>query len=270
METGSRLASDMAASIFGLFSGRNAMISLVPLGVLAGMGMLWIFRRTSNPQGIGRAKARIMAHLYEMRLFPDEPALIWKAQQGLLRANVRYLGLMLLPALIMTIPMVALFSELECFYGRRPLEPGRDAILTVQLRNGVDAAAPVIHPPAGISVETEGVRLEGDRQISWRIRAAREAAGKLQIVFPDETVEKSVVAGAGPRYISERRVSSLADFVWHPAEGLLQSGRIEWIELRYPEASVAAMGLELPWLAWLLLFSMVTALVLKRRFGVTF
>jgi hypothetical protein len=32
-----------------------------------------------------------------MRLFTDEPSLVWKAQAGLLAANARYIGLMLLP-----------------------------------------------------------------------------------------------------------------------------------------------------------------------------
>src|SRR4051812_30362915 len=241
MGIGSRIASDVAAAIFGLFNGRNAMITLAPLGLLVGMGMLWIFGRTSNPKAIGRAKARMMAHLFELRLFPDEPALIWKAQKGLLKANARYLGMMMLPAVVMSIPMVALFSELECFYGYRPLEPGRDAILTVQLKNASDGAAPEIRAPEGISVETAGVRVDGGRQISWRIRAARSGAGKLQIVFPDETVEKSIVAGAGPRYVSGRRVSSLRDFVWHPAEALLESGRGGWIEGGDPGAAVAAV-----------------------------
>jgi hypothetical protein len=270
MGIGTEQASGAAAAFFRLLSGRNAMIGLAPLGFVAGMAMLWVFRRTSNPQAIGRAKARMAAHLYEMRLFPDEPALIWRAQAGLLRANVRYLGLMLIPALVMSLPMAALVSELECFYGRRPLEPGRDAILTVQLKTGSAAAAPVIRVPEGIAVETGGVRVDGGRQISWRIRAARPASGKLAIVFPGETVEKSVDAGDGPRYLSTRRVSSMRDFLWHPAERLLTSSAVEWVEVRYAAASVSAFGLELPWLAWFLLFSAVAAVLLKRRFGVTF
>jgi hypothetical protein len=40
--------------------------------------------------------------------------------------------------------------------------------------------------------------------------------------------------------------------------------------LRYPEATVAALRLQLPWLAGLLVISMVTAQALKGRFRVTF
>jgi hypothetical protein len=270
MEMGTQIATRIVAAALGPFSGHDAIISLLPLSVLLAMGMLWVFRRTSNPEAIGKAKARAAAHLYEMRLFADEPVLIWKAQWDLLKANARYIGLMLVPAIVMTIPMVFLFSELECFYGLRPLEPGKEAILTVQLKTASAGAAPQVRTPDGIAVETDGVRLDGGRQISWRLRATRPTAGQLQIAFPGETVEKSVESGDGPRYLSDRRVSSLGDFIWHPAERLLPPGRVDWIEVRYPDASVQVLGLDLPWLAWMLLVSMISALALKRRFRVTF
>src|SRR5690242_7704734 len=65
----------------------------------------------------------------------------------------------------------------------------------------------------------------------------------------------------------------VGDLVLHPAErtasgwagGLGGLGR-----LRYPEATVAALSLQLPWLAWLLVIFMVTALALKGRFRVNF
>src|SRR5437764_9906890 len=100
----------------------SPIIGLAVLGVALGVGMLLVFRWTSKPEAIRRAKARMMAHLYEMRLFADEPALIWSAQGGLLKANARYLGLMLLPAVVMSVPRIALFSWLDCYYGYRPLE----------------------------------------------------------------------------------------------------------------------------------------------------
>jgi len=90
----------MFAPLFSLFSGLPPLITLTPLSLLLGVGMLWIFSLTSNQGAIRKVKARLQAHLYEMRLFPDEPVLIWKAQLGLLAANVRYIGLMLLPAIV--------------------------------------------------------------------------------------------------------------------------------------------------------------------------
>jgi len=247
----------------------SPIIALAAVGAAVGVGMLGVFRWTSNPEAIRRAKARIMAHLYEMRLFPDEPLFIWKAQAGLLATNVRYLGLMLLPALVMALPGAALFYWLDGYFGYKPLEPGKAAILTVQLKSPLNGAVPAVHSPRGIDVET-GVRLNGGRQISWRIRASQPASGKLAIVFPGETVEKSVEAGVAPRRVSGRRVSSLSGLFGNPAEPLLKSDRVEWVEIRYPQATVAAAGLDLPWAAWLVFFSMIAALGLKNRFGVAF
>jgi hypothetical protein len=269
METARRSAAAIIAGILSPFSGHNAMLSLVPLSVLLGIAMLWVFRRTSNQAAIRKVKAELQAHLYEMRLFTDEPLLIWKAQWGLLTANVRYLAMMLVPALVLTIPMMLIFAQLECFYGYAPLEPGQQAIVTVQMK-GQGGQAPVLRAPDGISVDSPAIRMDGGQQISWRIRAVRPVTGDMKFVFPDATVEKSVQAGVGPQYVSERRVSSALDLIWHPAEGRLPAGPVDWIELRYPPATVHALGLDLHWLIWLLILSMASGLIFKRQFRVSF
>jgi hypothetical protein len=269
MEIARRSADAIIAGILSPFSGHNAMLSLIPLSVSLGIAMLWVFRRTSNQAAIRRVKAELQAHLYEMRLFTDEPLLIWKAQWGLLKANGRYLAMMLVPALVLTIPMVLIFAQLECFYGYAPLEPGEEAIVTVQMKNE-GGQAPVLRAPDGIAVDSPGVRMDGGKQISWRIRALRPVTGDMQFIFPDATVHKSVQAGMGPQYMSERRVSSALDLVWHPAESRIPAGPVDWIELRYPAATVHALGLDLHWLIWLLILSMASGLALKRRFRVSF
>jgi len=269
MEIARKSASAIIAGILAPFSGHNAMLSLVPLSVLLGIAMLWVFRRTSNQAAIRKVKAELQAHLYEMRLFTDEPLLIWKAQWGLLKANVRYLTMMLVPALVLTIPMVLIFAQLECFYGYAPLEPGQEAIVTLQMKNE-GGPAPVLRAPDGIVVDSPAIRMEGDQQISWRIRALRPVTGDMQFVFPDATVEKTVQAGMGPQYVSERRVSSALDLIWHPSESRLPAGPVDWIELRYPAATVHALGVDLHWLIWLLILSMASGLIFKRQFRVSF
>ena len=269
MEIARRGESAIIVGILAPFSGYNAMLSLVPLSVLLGIAMLWVFGRTSNQAAIRKVKAELHAHLYEMRLFTDEPLLIWKAQWSLLKANVRYLAMMFVPALVLTIPMVLIFAQLECFYGYAPLEPGQQAIVTVQMK-GKGGQVPVLRAPDGIAVDSPAIRMDGGQQISWRIRALRPVTGDMQFVFPDATVEKSVQAGTGPKYVSERRVSSAIDLIWHPAESRLPAGPVDWIELRYPAATVHALGLDLHWLIWMLTLSMASAVVFKRQFRVSF
>jgi len=179
MEIIRRIMTWLVGGFLWPFSGHNAMLSLVPLSVLVGIGMLWVFRRTSNQEAIRKVKARLLAHLYEMRLFVDEPLLVWQAQRGLMAANVRYIGMMLVPALVMTAPMILIFAQLECFYGYTPLAPGQTAIVTAQMKSAGVGLTPALLAPEGIVVETPPVHVDGGRQISWRIRALRPIVGGL-------------------------------------------------------------------------------------------
>ena len=119
------LVSALTSGLLSPLGGRHELIGFIPLSVLLGMGMLWIFGRTSNQEAIRKAKDKPQTHLYEMRLFTDEPVLIWKAQGGLLTANARYLGLMLVPALAASVPVVLILSQLESFHGHSPLVTGQ-------------------------------------------------------------------------------------------------------------------------------------------------
>lgn len=138
-------------------------------------------------------------------------------------------------------------------------------IVHLEMKKDAAAAVPELRAPDGIAVESPAIRVDGGRQISWRIRALRPMKGELEFVFPSQAIEKSVQAGVGPSYISERRVSSVLDRIWYPAESRLPTGSVDWIELRYPSATVHALGLDLRWLVWLALLSIISTLLLKRR-----
>jgi len=264
--------SRLFAAILTSLADLPAIWTLAPISVLAGLGMLWVFARTSNQFAIRALKKRRSAFLLEIRLFGDEPSLIWRAQGALLVANVRYIGLMLWPVLVMTGPMILLFVQLEAFYGRAPLRVGESALVTMQLHQPLadSAKAPMLEAPDGIAIETPAVRITSERQVSWRVRASKQTAGLLRLRLGDVTLEKSIEAGAAPRYLTSRRASALADFFWEPGESRLAQGPVDWMEVAYPAAGVAGLGLELHWLWWFLILSMASALLLKGWFKVAF
>ena len=115
-----------------LFGDAHPLVSLVPLSVAVGLLMLWVFKISSNQKGIERAKKKMQAYLLELRLYGDDPALIFRTQWNLLASNMRYLGLMFKPALILTVPMVLLLVHMDAIYGIAPLQSGETAIVTVQ------------------------------------------------------------------------------------------------------------------------------------------
>jgi len=248
------------------------MISLAALGIALGLLLLLLLRKVSNQQAVERIRRQLQACLYELRLFVDEPAIVWKAQMRLLWLNAKYLALMLRPALIMAIPMLFLFSLLEPFYGKAPLAISEASLVTVKLAHlpGPLVAPPILQPPQGIQVETPAVRMQGTGLVCWRIRARKPASGLLRVIFPTEIVTKKITSGTNPELLSTRRVQPLWQLLWYPTESRLPAGSVEWVEIGYPSRVFSMFGLDLPWFVWVLLFSIATVLILKRPLHVVF
>jgi hypothetical protein len=237
--------------------------SLTAIAAVAGLALLWAFGRFSDQDRIQLAKRKVWAYLYAFRLFADEPALIFRAQKQLLVWNARYLALMLRPAAVVLVPTVVLLVHLDALYGRRPLEAGETAIVTAQTDDGTLEGR-------GVVVETPPVRLPEEHLVLWRVRATGAAPAGVLLRVPGATLEKSVQCGTGLRYVSERRVASLVDWLRYPGESRLPASGVAWIEVGYPAADIGIFGFPVHWLIWFLIVSSVTMLVFRKRFGVTF
>lgn len=272
MDIFNRLLRTLISGICGLGADAHPMIGLTLISILTGIGMLWVFGKTSDQEAISRTKKRLQAYLLEMRLFGDDISLVLSAQKKLIRDNFRYLGLMMRPMLFLTAPLLLLLIHLDGFYGARPLRIDEQAVVTLQAAGRLDADAPVpeLQAPAGVHVETPGVRVMETGQMSWRIRAERPVEGSLTFRQGDTEWTKSIAAGEPFRYLSIRRVSGLWDALWHAGEDRLPGDQVEWIEIRYPAAEVPFAGIELHWLIWFFVISMLSAYLLRGRFGVTF
>lgn len=249
---------------------RAPSIGLVVISILTGIGMLLVLQKVSDPVKIRLAKRRVQAHLLELRMFQDEPRVVWGAQKALLGANARYMGLMLRPALWMTIPLFLLMIRMEAVYGRSPLPVGQEAVVTMSMRTGLAADNPRLSltPVEGIAVETPPVRALALRQVSWRIRPQATVSGELGLNVGNTTVKKRIEAGGSQRFVPGLRTGSRWATLWHPDEPRIDAPEVEWIDIEYPGASVALLGMHAPWLIWFLAISMLSALVLKKRFGV--
>lgn len=172
--------------------------SLLLISAVLGVVMLWAFSRLSNQKAIKQTRNRLKAALMEMRLFGDEPSLLFRAQRDLLTGNGRLLALTLKPALILMLPLILLAAFLEPFYGHAPLPVGEAAVVTLRMKAPIDGKTPPpkLESPAGMVVETPAVRAIASREMSWRIRPEREVDGKLRVVLPGEVIEKSITAGS--------------------------------------------------------------------------
>jgi hypothetical protein len=89
----------------------------------------------------------------------------------------------LLPAVILAVLFAILFVPMDRIYGHGALPVGEPSVVTVQLK---DAAMPAVQlvAPEGVVIETPGVRIPRDRQISWRVRAMRPGSGDFHVDRP--------------------------------------------------------------------------------------
>jgi len=245
------------------------VLGLTVLSAAVGIGMLWVFRKTSNQEGMKKVKRRVYASLLELRVFADEPAVTWRAQKSLFAANFRYMGLALKPALWMIVPVALLLIHLEAFYGRAPLPVQREAVVTMGMADSWNgqSAAPQLAAPPEVEVEGPPVRVLDAREVSWRIRPKGEVSGELKFTVDGQPVVKAIEAGTRPRYVSGKSVRSQLEAIWNPGEGVAAS-QVNWVEVRYPDATLTVFGFGMNWLVWFFIVSMLAALLLKKRFNV--
>ena len=212
--------------------GARALFVLAMLSGTSTTVALAVFRRFTNRAEIGGAANRVVAHLMELGLFFDEPVLVLRAQRDLLWENLRLLRGIAVPCALLALPFAFFFVELDTLFGRAPLVVGAPTVITMDWTG----SAPVIEAPPGIEVETPPVRAAFSREVSWRIRPVRSVRDRLKIALTGGDLAVPVFAGSGVAY-------------------RFASWRVP-IRIRYPRATI----LDLNWVFWYILASLVTAL----------
>jgi hypothetical protein len=234
-----------------------AVLTLAAVAVLTGVVNLLAIRRFSNQNAIRRAKRRIWAHLYELRLFGDDPAATIRAQRKLISWNARYAALMLRPAAVLFAPMLVLVVALDCVYGRRPLRPGEAAIVTARIRGAPDAALAASN---GFTVETPPVRIPDRSEICWRVRANAPAKGELRVTAGEAAAGQAIDARPGFRFL---RTGWLSVATW-------RGKPVRSVEVEYPAASLSLFGFEFWWPVPFAAIGLAAMLALRNRFRATF
>jgi hypothetical protein len=212
--------------------------TLLPASVIYGLAAALVFRRFSDQVSMRRTINRMVAHLMELRLFLDSPALVLRAQRDLLRENLRLLRLILLPGAILAFIFVILFPQLDGMYGHAPLPVGEPSVVTVRLdpQPGKDA---VLEAPAGIKVETPAVHVIHDREISWRVRPLGRTSGELKLHYYGRVLTRQIVAGGGLIYGLNLPFSSPAIEIHFPRKTVLG---MNWMICFFLISTASAIG----------------------------
>jgi uncharacterized membrane protein (DUF106 family) len=256
------------------FRAQPPIVGLLVVSLVAAIGMLLVFKATSNQARLDAVKRQIHACLFEIRLFSDDVPAILRAQGEILKHNAKYLVLSVVPMLWMFVPLLLVIAQLQFHYGYRGLRPGEDFVVKARLKEAPAAPArPAarLEAPAGIEVATPPVWIPSERELAWRLRAAEWGDYELKLNLDGREYSKTAQVSAQVRRRSPERLEpTFLNQLLYPAEPPLpRESPVASIALSYPEESVSFFGWHLNWLVAFFLLSIAFAFALRRRLGVT-
>src|SRR5579872_3140028 len=165
----------------------HGLTAAAAFGGLAGMFVALSFRLFGDREAVRELRRRLWAHVLELRLFGDEPALAFGSLFGIAKINARLLACAM-PPLLITAPVVGLLVvHLNDFFTRTPLQNGGAAVLTVRWRG--PGSAPVrLETPWWIQVDAPPVHIPPEGEVSWRLHATAPRVGVCTVSVSGETV----------------------------------------------------------------------------------
>jgi len=266
--------------IFFPFQSMNPWIGMILISFLTALFMLFVFRFTSNQEGIRQVKNKIKAHLLEFWLFKDNLSLSFKAQGNILRNNLKYISYSAKPLLVMIIPIILIVTQLNLWFGYEALTPGQEAILKVKMEEGQNPLDInlALEPSSGFDIQTPPFRIEEEEEINWRLQAREKGVHDLTLIVNGQRLTKKLAIAQRPlSKISPLKVRrNFINELVNPGESPLPRDLpIKTIEVKYPAKSMNLFGWSIPWLwkipAWVIVYfvlSIIFAFVFKGMFKV--
>jgi hypothetical protein len=239
-------------------------LALVALSVVSGAAFAFLFRATSKPERIKRARNRFQARVLEMRLYPDDVVLLTRALFGALATQLDYFRAAGKPILILAVVATPVFFQIESRFAARPMQSGERAMVTATLKPGLDArAVPMtLAGSEGLEVDPRSVRVRASREVVWGIETQSTGTHELVARVYDQDYRFAVSAEANGRALGRERVARGWDsFLRAGLPPLPENSALQSIRVTYPEARYRVLGWRLGWLSTFLLGSFVGALV---------
>jgi len=260
------------------FAGLPPWIGLLVLGVAFGVLALIAMKYTTNQKRVGRFKSRYQGHILAIKLFRDSFSVVITSLVKTLGWIGAYLGEQFKPMIVMMIPFVLLFAQMQMRLGYRPLDAGVPVLVTVDLEEGRPLADLKVELPAGVEMTAKPVREPSRHRVVVPVVARTAGAHTLRFTLGPETVEKTLHAGdlPGTPMVSPVRASGFWDQVLYPSEpAFAADSAFERIEVKYPVREIPLLGFDLAFgneigmAITFVLITIVAAFGLKGVFGVT-
>ena len=276
----SALNALLRAAFDGILYPFHSLPPAVGLGLVSlvvSIGMLLVYKATSNQHKLDAVKRQIHACLRDPPLQHDLPAI--------LRAQMRSAPQLPLPALLGARaadaraarprdaqPSSTVATRLAGpHFPRQGAAPdGWAAGAGVAGGAGPSRPAATLEAPAGLEIETPAVWIPTQRELAWRLRAKDWGDYALKLRVGEQEYSKTVQVSPDVRRRSPIRLApGFLNELLYPAEDPLPNGSpVASISVGYTEASVSLFGWGLNWLVLFFVLSVAFAFALRGPFGV--
>ncbi|HXV13298.1 MAG TPA: hypothetical protein VEC56_03745 [Candidatus Krumholzibacteria bacterium] len=245
--------------------GRHHAAALVIVSILSGAAFALVFRATSKPDRITRARGRFQARVLEMRLYPDDVVLLTRALLGALATQIDYFRAAGKPILIVLIVALPVYFQLESRFAGRPLHASERALVTATVKPGLDARAipAELTGSDGLLVDPRSVRVRATREIAWRVEAKAAAVHHLTARVYDVEYRFPVQGSSRARALGRERSAGpfWSAFVHPGLPSIPDNSAIETVRVSYPEQRFHLLGVDWDWLGVFLTGTLVGAAI---------
>lgn len=271
--------------VFDLALGwAGGFVVVTVVSALVGVLFLLAFPHVSSQRGIKAVKNRIKHNLLAIRIFQDDLPTVAKSTGGSFLWNLAYLGLNLLPMLVLAAPFMVVWFQLNALYAFQPLEPGVTQMVVAEFAAGTrpqDVEVAVVDASgAPLALATARVNLDDDAAPRLLLRFTPQAVGDHELVLTSggEEVRKTLAVGeTSHRRLARMRTSEpLARFaaaedpIVYFGEPPLPAGSfVRAVTVDYPPAPLGFLGGgEIDVMIVFVLVSLAVGFGLKGAFGV--
>jgi len=250
---------------FRLMRALPVLAVLAVFSVLTAVLSLLAVRWTSDQKAIRQVKNLMGAHLLEVRLFPDQLGVVLRAYLALFGNTLLYLRYALVPLLVLSVPLLILFAQMESYFGHTPLETRHDFLVSANFQTVDSLTDAFLWLPPGLVLSAPPVHIPSEREVEWRVRAEQPGTYDIHVRLQGIDFSKRVVAGGGlTRIVSQREQGSAWRQLLDPGESPLpRAGLVEQITIQYPPRVFRFHTWTIEWLIPYLTFTLVAALFLK-------
>ena len=242
---------------------------LLFISMLAGLGMISIFRLTSNQEKISSLRKRMLGEVFGILLHVSSPKTVITFAGRLIWSNTLYLLYIFKPLLVIAIPFMLIWGQLDARYGADIADRNTPVTVTVEYGNSLPDRDEIDVIGTNIEIVPPFVMVDTLRQVSFRIIFEDDMIGSLDINGSPYTTGAT---GSWNGAIILRGFDSANSLKrlfcpWIDRAVLEDNGPVSgWYSLK--AVRYAVLGGHWSWMAVFLVFSSVSAIAGAKIFNV--